>query len=128
MESTVLEPWRGFEYEFLERNEKKKIKIHGDNHEKDKTFADSLNRDRYMASKKSLEINPDHLIMKDLCERVKIGEIPCDLDVLIFETDSALFRRRARHLLQQNSRMIKHGLGLDEADAVSPHPPQWRLI
>uniref|UniRef100_A0A1I7SDU2 VWFA domain-containing protein n=1 Tax=Bursaphelenchus xylophilus TaxID=6326 RepID=A0A1I7SDU2_BURXY len=108
--------------------EKKKIKIHGDNHEKDKTFADSLNRDRYMASKKSLEINPDHLIMKDLCERVKVGEIPCDLDVLIFETDSVLFRRRARHLLQQNSRMIKHGLDLDEADAVSPHPPQWRLI
>ncbi|CAD5235349.1 unnamed protein product [Bursaphelenchus xylophilus] len=101
MESTVLEPWR-----VLATKREDEV-VYG--------FTCTCVDNYVVQQLKEFDV-------RALCEHVKIGKIPCDLDVLIFETDSVILRRRARLLLQQNSRMI-----MKPMPSQSPHPPSGDL-
>merc|ERR1711963_388557 len=77
---------------------------------------------RYMAAKKHLEINPDHSIVETLRQRVeadKNDKSVKDLVILSFETallSSGFALEDPQVHAQRIHRMIKLGLGIDEAD------------
>lgn len=86
----------------------------------------------YMASKKNLEINPDHTIMKALRERVEADaddKTARDLVVLLFETallTSGFSLEEPGSHASRIFRMIKLGLDIDdlgEEDAVVSSAP-----
>jgi len=76
----------------------------------------------YMAAKKQLEINPDHLVVKSLRERVeadKNDKTVKDLVVLLYETallSSGFALEEPQTHAARIYRMIKLGLGIDEDD------------
>merc|ERR1712240_349001 len=76
----------------------------------------------YMAAKKHLEINPDHSIVENLRQRVeadKSDKSVKDLVMLLFETallSSGFALEEPAVHAQRIHRMIKLGLGIDEAD------------
>jgi len=76
----------------------------------------------YMASKKNLEINPDHSIMKTLRERVEADQddkTAKDLIVLLFETSlltSGFSLEEPQSHASRIFRMIKLGLDIQEED------------
>jgi len=76
----------------------------------------------YMAAKKHLEINPDHSIVENLRQRVeadKGDKSVKDLVMLLFETallSSGFALEEPAVHAQRIHRMIKLGLGIDEAD------------
>merc|ERR1712013_515397 len=76
----------------------------------------------YMAAKKHLEINPDHSIVENLRQRVeadKNDKSVKDLVLLLFETallSSGFALEEPAVHAQRIHRMIKLGLGIDEAD------------
>merc|ERR1712126_119236 len=76
----------------------------------------------YMAAKKHLEINPDHSIVENLRQRVeadKNDKSVKDLVMLLFETallSSGFALEEPAVHAQRIHRMIKLGLGIDEAD------------
>merc|ERR1711913_69435 len=76
----------------------------------------------YMAAKKHLEINPDHSILENLRQRVeadKSDKSVKDLVMLLFETallSSGFALEEPAVHAQRIHRMIKLGLGIDEAD------------
>merc|ERR1711973_1002262 len=76
----------------------------------------------YMAAKKHLEINPDHGIIENLRQRVeadKSDKSVKDLVMLLFETallSSGFALEEPAVHAQRIHRMIKLGLGIDEAD------------
>merc|ERR1712240_404796 len=76
----------------------------------------------YMAAKKHLEINPDHSIIENLRQRVeadKSDKSVKDLVMLLFETallSSGFALEEPAVHAQRIHRMIKLGLGIDEAD------------
>merc|ERR1712200_190921 len=76
----------------------------------------------YMAAKKHLEINPDHPIVENLRQRVeadKNDKSVKDLVMLLFETallSSGFALEEPAVHAQRIHRMIKLGLGIDEAD------------
>merc|ERR1712013_402101 len=76
----------------------------------------------YMAAKKHLEINPDHSIVENLRQRAetdKNDKSVKDLVLLLFETallSSGFALEEPAVHAQRIHRMIKLGLGIDEAD------------
>merc|ERR1719147_340663 len=76
----------------------------------------------YMAAKKHLEINPDHSIVENLRQRAeadKNDKSVKDLVMLLFETgllSSGFSLEDPQIHAQRIHRMIKLGLGIDEAD------------
>jgi len=76
----------------------------------------------YMASKKNLEINPDHSIMKTLREKVEADQddkTSKDLIVLLFETSlltSGFSLEEPQSHASRIFRMIKLGLDIQEED------------
>jgi len=76
----------------------------------------------YMASKKNLEINPDHSIMKTLREKVEADQddkTAKDLVVLLFETallTSGFSLEEPQHHATRIFRMIKLGLDIQDDD------------
>merc|ERR1711951_295233 len=76
----------------------------------------------YMAAKKHLEVNPDHSIVENLRQRVeadKGDKSVKDLVMLLFETallSSGFALEKPAVHAQRIHRMIKLGLGIDEAD------------
>merc|ERR1712013_286529 len=76
----------------------------------------------YMAAKKHLEINPDHSILENLRQRAeadKNDKSVKDLVMLLFETallSSGFSLEDPAVHAQRMHRMIKLGLGIDEAD------------
>jgi len=76
----------------------------------------------YMAAKKHLEINPDHSIVENLRQRAeadKNDKSVKDLVMLLFETallSSGFALEEPAVHAQRIHRMIKLGLGIDEAD------------
>merc|ERR1719167_1389940 len=76
----------------------------------------------YMAAKKHMEINPDHSIVENLRQRVeadKSDKSVKDLVMLLFETallSSGFALEEPAVHAQRIHRMIKLGLGIDEAD------------
>ncbi|KAI1719182.1 hsp90 protein [Ditylenchus destructor] len=76
----------------------------------------------YMASKKNLEINPDHSIMKTLRERVEKDQddkTAKDLVVLLFETallTSGFSLEEPQSHASRIFRMIKLGLDISDDD------------
>merc|ERR1712055_752788 len=76
----------------------------------------------YMAAKKHLEINPDHSIVENLRQRAetdKSDKSVKDLVMLLFETallSSGFALEEPAVHAQRIHRMIKLGLGIDEAD------------
>merc|ERR1712149_148206 len=76
----------------------------------------------YMAAKKHMEINPDHAIvksLKDKCDADKNDKSIKDLVLLLFETSllsSGFSLEEPAVHAQRIHRMIKLGLGIDEAD------------
>merc|ERR1719239_1006764 len=76
----------------------------------------------YMAAKKHLEINPDHSIVENLRQRVeadKGDKSVKDLVMLLFETallSSGFALEEPAVHAQRIHRMIKLGLGIDEAE------------
>merc|ERR1711962_1553107 len=76
----------------------------------------------YMAAKKHLEINPDHSIIENLRQRAeadKNDKSVKDLVLLLFETSllsSGFALEEPAVHAQRIHRMIKLGLGIDEAD------------
>merc|ERR1719193_1211497 len=76
----------------------------------------------YMAAKKHLEINPDHAIVENLRQRAeadKNDKSVKDLVMLLFETallSSGFALEEPAVHAQRIHRMIKLGLGIDEAD------------
>merc|ERR1712192_118239 len=76
----------------------------------------------YMAAKKDMEINPDHSIVENLRQRVeadKGDKSVKDLVMLLFETallSSGFALEEPAVHAQRIHRMIKLGLGIDEAD------------
>merc|ERR1711872_33259 len=76
----------------------------------------------YMAAKKHLEINPDHSIIENLRQRAeadKNDKSVKDLVMLLFETallSSGFALEEPTVHAQRIHRMIKLGLGIDEAD------------
>jgi len=79
----------------------------------------------YMASKKSLEVNPDHPIIKALNERVKTDrddKTVRDLVVLLFETSLLTSGFSLEDPASHSSRifrMIKLGLDIDDGEEAS---------
>jgi len=82
----------------------------------------------YMASKKSLEINPDHSIIKSLCARVEADQddkTVKDLVNLLFETSllTSGFSLEDPHLHSSRIfRMIKLGLDISDEDDIASEP------
>merc|ERR1711992_429719 len=83
----------------------------------------------YMAEKKHLEINPDHSILENLRQRVeadKNDKSVKDLVMLLFETallSSGFALEEPAVHAQRIHRMIKLGLGIDEAAEEGDMPP-----
>jgi len=83
----------------------------------------------YMSSKKNLEINPDHSVMKALCAKVEANEddkTAKDLIVLLFETSlltSGFSLEEPQSHANRIFRMIKLGLDIaDDEEEVAPGP------
>jgi len=83
----------------------------------------------YMASKKNLEINPDHSIMKTLREKVEADpddKTAKDLIVLLFETSlltSGFSLEEPQSHASRIFRMIKLGLDINEEDEEQTDEP-----
>merc|ERR1712018_45786 len=83
----------------------------------------------YMAAKKHLEINPDHSIVENLRQRAetdKNDKSVKDLVLLLFETSllsSGFSLEDPSTHAARIHRMIKLGLGIDEADEELPEEP-----
>merc|ERR1712176_231718 len=83
----------------------------------------------YMAAKKHLEINPDHSIVEQLrqkAEAEKNDKSVRDLVMLLYETallSSGFSLEDPSTLAARIHRMIKLGLGIDEADEELPEEP-----
>jgi len=83
----------------------------------------------YMASKKSLEINPDHSIIKSLRERIEIDaddKTAKDLVILLFETSlltSGFSLEDPQLHASRITRMIKLGLDITDDDEPTTSEP-----
>merc|ERR1712112_46683 len=83
----------------------------------------------YMAAKKHMEINPDHSIVENLRQRAeadKNDKSVKDLVLLLFETallSSGFSLEDPSTHAARIHRMIKLGLGIDEADEELPEEP-----
>jgi len=83
----------------------------------------------YMASKKNLEINPDHSIIKSLRERIEIDaddKTAKDLVILLFETSlltSGFSLEDPQLHASRISRMIKLGLDINDDDEPATSEP-----
>jgi molecular chaperone HtpG len=88
----------------------------------------------YMSSKKTLEINPDHSIIKALKERVKADsndKAVRDLVVLLFETallTSGFDLEQPAAYASRIHRMIKLGLDLNIEDVEEEGAPQIAAV
>jgi len=83
----------------------------------------------YMAAKKHLEINPDHSIVEQLRQKAdaeKNDKSVRDLVMLLYETallSSGFSLEDPSTHAARIHRMIKLGLGIDEADEELPEEP-----
>merc|ERR1711936_548885 len=121
----VVQQLKEFDGKNLVSVTKEGLELPEDEEEKKKRKAQAL-RDTstmgYMAAKKHLEINPDHSIMETLrgkAEADKNDKSVKDLVHLLFETSllsSGFSLEEPAVHAQRIHRMIKLGLGIDEAD------------